>query len=199
MDWPSVLFSLSNRHSPECLRRFSIIFGSILQNIWQYSPKYLRTFPEIFGSIHQRVWLHFSEYSTTFSRMFGDIPWNVQQNSECLAIFPRMFEDIPQNFWRHSPEYNIPATPHVSHIPFHIPGFLVLYIALLSVTNFSDIALILKNLSISLHGDYFITSMKQSYEKLKLVKTMSVAKCSKNRFKKGWNFKKSFSNQFLNF
>ena len=45
-------------------------------------------------------------------------------------IFPGMFADIPRNIWRHSPEYNIPPIPRVPRIPFPVPVFLVLYIAL---------------------------------------------------------------------
>ena len=48
--------------------------------------------------------------------MFGDIS--------------KMFGDIPRNVWRHSPEYNIPPIPRVPRIPFPVPVFLVLYIAL---------------------------------------------------------------------
>ena len=42
-----------------------------------------------------------------------------------------MFEYIPRNVWRYSPEYNIPPIPRVHRIPFPVPLFLVLYIALL--------------------------------------------------------------------
>ena len=103
-------------YSPECLATFPGIFGDI---------------PGIFGDIPQNIWGHSPECLRTFPGMFGDIPRNVWGHSpECLATFPGMFEDIPRNVWRHSPEYNIPPIPRVPRIPFPVPVFLVLYIAL---------------------------------------------------------------------
>ena len=58
--------------------------------------------------------------------MFGNIPQNVSGHSpEYLATFPGMFEDIL------SPEYNMPLIPPVFRIPFPVPVFLILYIAIL--------------------------------------------------------------------
>ena len=71
------------------------------------------------------------EYLATFPRIFEDIPRNVWRHSpECLRTFHGMFEDIPQNVWRHSPEYNIPPIPRAPRIPFPVPVFLFLYIAI---------------------------------------------------------------------
>ena len=100
-------------HSPECLATFPRIFGNIPRNVWQHSPEYLRTFPGTFGYI---------------PGMFGNIPRNVWQHSpECLRTFSGMFGYIPRNFWRYSSEYNIPP---ISRVPFPVPVFLVLCIAL---------------------------------------------------------------------
>ena len=63
--------------------------------------------------------------------MFEDIPRNIWRHSpECLATFPEMFEDIPLNVWRHSMECSIPPIPRVPPIPFLVPVFLVLHIAI---------------------------------------------------------------------
>ena len=63
--------------------------------------------------------------------MFDDIPRNIWRYSpECLRTFPGMFSTIPRNVWRHSAEYKIPSIPHVPCIPFPVPVFLVLYIAI---------------------------------------------------------------------
>ena len=65
--------------------------------------------------------------------VLGDISRNVWQRSpERLRTFPGMFSNIPWNVWQHSPEYNIPPIPRVPRIPFPVPVFLVLYIALKS-------------------------------------------------------------------
>ena len=61
------------RHSLECLRKFSRMFGDYLLN---------------FGNIPQNVWGHSLECSMTLSRMFSDIHWNVWQHfGERLATF----------------------------------------------------------------------------------------------------------------
>ena len=44
-----------------------------------------------------------------------------------------MFYDIPRNIWRHSPEYNISPIPCVLRIPFPVPVFLFLYIAIRNI------------------------------------------------------------------
>ena len=63
--------------------------------------------------------------------MFDDISRNIWRYSpECLRTFPGMFSTIPRNVWRHSVEYKIPSIPYVLRIPFPVPVFLVLYIAI---------------------------------------------------------------------
>ena len=46
-----------------------------------------------------------------------------------------MFWDIPRKVSGHSPEYNIPPIPRVPRIPFPVPVFLVLYIAIKDNTD----------------------------------------------------------------
>ena len=97
------------------------MFGDIPGNFWRNSPEYLATFPRMFGDI---------------PRMFGDIARNVWRHSpECLPTFPGIFGDIPRNVCRHSPEYNFPPVPRVLRIPFHVPVFLVLHIAVFKVNS----------------------------------------------------------------
>ena len=99
------------------------------------SPECLATFLGILGDIPWNVLQHSLECLVTFSGMFGDIPWNTWWYSplECFKTFPEIFGDIPQNVWRHSPEYNIPPIPSVSCIPFPVPAFLFLYIAIVKL------------------------------------------------------------------
>ena len=114
--------------SVNCLRTFSGMFVDIPQNVYRHSseclrtfPKCLRIFPGMFGDILQNVW-----------GMFGNIPRIVWGHSpECLATFHGMFGDITQNVWQRSPKYNIPPIPRVSPIPFSVPVFLVLYLAMI--------------------------------------------------------------------
>ena len=69
-----------------------------------------------------------------FPRIFGDIPQNTWWHSlESFTTFPGMFGNISRNVWRHSPEYNIPSIPSVSCIPFPVPVFLFLYIAIVKL------------------------------------------------------------------
>ena len=41
--------------------------------------------------------------------------------------------NIPRNVWRHSPKYKVRPIPRAPRIPFPVPVFLVLYIALLFI------------------------------------------------------------------
>ena len=117
---------------------FPGIFDDIPRNVWRHSSECLATLPgmfynipEMFYNIPRNVWGQSPEYLRTFPVIFGDIPWNVWRHSpECLRRFPGMFGDIPRNVWGCSPEYNIPPIPRVPRIPFPIPVFLFLYIAL---------------------------------------------------------------------
>ena len=82
------------------------------------------TLPNNYLPLHQKL--------TTFPGIFDDIPQDIWRHClECLATLPGIFGNIPQNVWRHSPEYNIPHIPRVPRIPFPVPVFLVLYVALL--------------------------------------------------------------------
>ena len=82
------------------------MFGDIPQNVLRHSPECLATLPGMFGNVPRNVWRH---------------------SLERLRTFPGMLGAIPRNVWRHSPEYNIPPIPRV---PFPVPVFLFLYIAL---------------------------------------------------------------------
>ena len=96
-----------------------------------HSSETFHTFHRMFYNMPQIIFEYSPEFFTLFARIFGDIPRNIWRHSpECLVTFPRMFEDIPRNVWQHSLEYNISPIPHVPRIPFPVPVFLVLYIAL---------------------------------------------------------------------
>ena len=116
-------FIRSTRYFTTCPR----LFSNILWILWEHSPECLAIFPVML-----------------FPAMFEDIPWNV------LRTFPGMFEDIPRNIWGHSPEYNFQPIPRVSHIPFPVPVFLVLYIAY--CWAYSDYLLFLYCFSYDLHS-----------------------------------------------
>ena len=92
------------------------MFEDIPRNVWRYSPERLATFPGILA---------------TFPGTFGNIPRNICQHfPKGLRRLPGIFEDIPWDVWQHSPEYNIPPIPRIPRIPFPVPVFLVLYIAI---------------------------------------------------------------------
>ena len=101
------------------------MFGNIPRNVRLRSPECLVTFPGMFGNIPRNVRLHSPECLATFPGMFDDIPRNAWRHCpECLTIFPGKLEDIPRN------KTFPPFIPRVLRIPFPVPLFLVLYIAL---------------------------------------------------------------------
>ena len=132
MFWPSSLEAdfISNGSSTNRWSSWSPVSSTMMY----IHPKPFILSIECFTTCH-RLFSNIFEYSpeffTTFARIFGDIPRNIWRHSpECLVTFPQMFEDIPRNVWQHSLEYNISPIPHVPRIPFPVPVFLVLYIAL---------------------------------------------------------------------
>ena len=92
-------------------------------------------FPRMLSDIPRNTWWHSLECLVTFPGMFGDIPRNTWWHSplEYFTTFPEIFGDIPRNVWGHSPEYNIPPIRIVSCIPFPVPVFLFLYIAIVKL------------------------------------------------------------------
>ena len=108
----------------------------------------------MFGDILRNVWRHSPECLSTFPGMFEDIPRNFCRHSpECFRTFLRMFGDIPQNVWGHSPECNIPPILRVPRIPFPVPVFLVLHIALLTADNVMHKFDIIYNPELCLNSD----------------------------------------------
>ena len=127
------LYTKNWHHSLECLATFPGMFDDIPLNVWRHSPEYLATFSGMFSNIPRNVWGNSPECLATFRGMFEEISPSVWRHSpECLRTFPEMFSNIPRNVWRHSSEYNIPPIPRVPRIPFPVPVFLVLVIALKS-------------------------------------------------------------------
>ena len=115
-----------SEHSPESAGTFPGILWNIPRNLLEHSPESSRAFPGIFSS---------------YPGIFNNIPWNLLEHSpESLITLPWILSNIPWNLFEHSRNakmrtfpgivVNIPRVPYITRILCHIPGFLVLQIAI---------------------------------------------------------------------